>query len=108
SLLGGSRAFSGSATCNVPVFVVDVPRGKFADTDRIPVWLTVHLPTTNQLPVLEPLQFSGEAALWIHGNSSRAYRKKSYRIELRDETGADRKASLCGLPAESDWILYAS
>jgi hypothetical protein len=40
------------------------------------------------------------------GNSSRYWAKGQYRVELRDETNADRDAGLLGLPAESDWTLH--
>ena len=51
---------------------------------------------------------SGKAELSVRGNSSFFLPKKSYRLELQDKNGNDRKASLLGLPADSDWVLYAS
>lgn len=47
-------------------------------------------------------------AIEIRGNSSQFYPQKQYGLELRDSvTGADLDASLMGMPAEEDWVLYA-
>lgn len=44
----------------------------------------------------------------MRGNSSFYLPKKSYRLELQRDDGKDRKISLLGMPADSDWVLYAS
>ena len=47
-------------------------------------------------------------AIEIRGNSSQFYPQKQYGIELRDSvSGSDLDASLMGMPAEEDWVLYA-
>ena len=52
-------------------------------------------------------QYDGYAGIEIRGQSSQMFPKKSYDMELRDQQGAEVKASLMGLPEESDWILSA-
>jgi hypothetical protein len=52
-------------------------------------------------------QYDGIAGIEIRGQSSQMFPKKSYGFELRDAAGEDVKASLMGMPAESDWVLYA-
>lgn len=44
-----------------------------------------------------------------HRRGSSSYNQPKYnlRIEFRDESGQDRDVDLLGMPAESDWILYA-
>jgi hypothetical protein len=44
----------------------------------------------------------------IRGSSSATANKKSYRVELQNDDGTDRKEPLLGFPSNSDWILYAS
>jgi hypothetical protein len=51
--------------------------------------------------------FSGVGGLKIRGSSSTWFPKKSYAFETWDLDGEDLDISLLGLPAESDWILYA-
>jgi len=53
-------------------------------------------------------EYSGLAEMSVRGNSSYHFNKKSYRLELQNEDGSDRKISLLGMPADSDWVLYAS
>src|SRR6266542_2720670 len=54
------------------------------------------------------IEYSGRAELSIRGNTSYYFQKKSYRLELQNDSGNDTKASLLGMPADSDWVLYAS
>ena len=48
---------------------------------------------------------AGRAGLKLRGESSATWPKKHYGLELRDENDLDIKASLFGMPSESDWIL---
>ena len=41
------------------------------------------------------------------GSSTAGNPKTNMRIELRDEFGEDQSREVLGMPAESDWILYA-
>jgi CotH kinase protein/Secretion system C-terminal sorting domain len=52
-------------------------------------------------------QYEGPAGIELRGESSQMFPKKSYSLELRNDAGEDVKASLCEMPSESDWILYA-
>ncbi|UCF04984.1 MAG: CotH kinase family protein, partial [bacterium] len=52
-------------------------------------------------------QYSGIIGIKIRGSSSSGFPKKMYALELWDQRGNDTDASLLGLPAESDWVLYA-
>lgn len=57
--------------------------------------------------ILGPVQAQVRAGIEVRGSSSAGFPKKSYSVELRDGAGDDRPASLLGMPAESDWVLYA-
>lgn len=43
----------------------------------------------------------------IRGNSTADVPKNSYNIEVQDSEGENLNASLLGMPADDDWILYA-
>ena len=51
--------------------------------------------------------YDGFIGIELRGSSSQLYPKKAYSIETRDANGEDLDVSLLGLPAESDWVLYA-
>lgn len=43
----------------------------------------------------------------LRGSSTLGYPKPSLAVELRNEFDDDKNVSLLGMPAESDWVLYA-
>jgi hypothetical protein len=43
----------------------------------------------------------------IRGSSTEGYPKTSFSYEAWDEYNDDKEVSLLGMPAESDWVLYA-
>ena len=52
--------------------------------------------------------YSGVVGIETRGQSSQYFfPKDSYTIETRDSLGEDLKASLLGMPTESDWVLHA-
>ncbi len=53
-------------------------------------------------------QYAGRAGMHVRGRTSSCWPKKQFKLELWTETDfEDKKASLLGLPSESDWMLYA-
>jgi len=85
-------------------------------TDGRPIVDRTHIPSTLQLLSFNDsaksgeakVDYEGQAELSARGNSSYYFEKKSYRLELQTGSGRDRKASLLGMPADSDWVLYGS
>jgi len=51
--------------------------------------------------------YSGNIGIETRGHSTQMFPKKSYGFETRDISGEDVNVSILGMPAESDWILYA-
>lgn len=51
--------------------------------------------------------YNGKVGIEVRGQSSQMFPMKSYGFELWDNDGESVDQSLFGLPAESDWILYA-
>ena len=80
---GGSRPFRNSFTVVIP------PDSK-----------------TGRANLKMPAEYAGPAGVHVRGESSAGFQQKSYALELWDESGNDRNASLLGMPSESDWALY--
>jgi hypothetical protein len=51
--------------------------------------------------------YNGKIGIEVRGSSSQSFPKKQYSIELRDASGNGISASLLGMPAEEDWVLFA-
>lgn len=51
--------------------------------------------------------YDGRIGIKLRGNSSLSFDQKKYTLETWDDTGADLKVSLLGMPEESDWVLLA-
>ncbi|HKR06100.1 MAG TPA: CotH kinase family protein, partial [Bacteroidia bacterium] len=51
--------------------------------------------------------YNGYIGIETRGHSSQSFPQKQYSFETRDSSGNDLNASLLGMPAEHDWILYA-
>lgn len=47
------------------------------------------------------------AGINLRGLSTAGFPKSSFAVETWDEFNEDRDVEFCGLPAESDWVLYA-
>jgi len=92
----------------LPVLIFHTEGQPVLDRIRTPTHLTVLTPSPERAGGFVSEDLTGKAELSVRGNSSYYYPKKSYRLELQDENGKDRKAPLLGLPADSDWVLYAS
>lgn len=51
--------------------------------------------------------FRARAGINIRGSSTEGLPKKSYAVEFWDEFDSDLDLPILGMPAESDWVLYA-
>ncbi len=51
--------------------------------------------------------YNGRIGIKWRGNSSLSFEQKKYTLETQDAEGNDQKASLLGMPQESDWVLLA-
>ena len=54
-----------------------------------------------------PNEYNGKIGVEYRGQSSQGQPLRSYDIELRDAAGLEAPTPLLGMPAESDWVLYA-
>jgi len=51
--------------------------------------------------------FTGRGGMHVRGQSSSGFPKKQYAWETWNNEDEDKDVSILGMPAESDWILYA-
>ncbi|MDP4222615.1 MAG: CotH kinase family protein [Bacteroidota bacterium] len=94
---------------NLPLVVIDTWGEEIPDNPKIVSWIKVidHGNGLLNSPDEPGTDFEGYAGIEIRGRSSQMFPKKSYSIELRNASAADSSVSLLGMPAESDWVLYA-
>ncbi|MFH1717559.1 MAG: CotH kinase family protein [Planctomycetota bacterium] len=104
ALANDVRSFSS----NLPIVIVDTNRQNiiygvykrvssvFIDTD-----------VDGRSHITGPADFAGRGGIKTRGRSTAGAPKHSYGFEVWDEDNQDRDVSIFGLPAESDWILYA-
>lgn len=73
-----------------------------------PGYLVVVRPdlVTGQASLSTVPEYAGPCGVHLRGESSAGFDQHSYSLELWDDTGSDQKASLLGMPADSDWVLY--
>jgi hypothetical protein len=54
-----------------------------------------------------PVSLDTAIGIKTRGNSTANHPKHSFAVELKDGAGAERNASVLGMPSESDWVFYA-
>ena len=109
--------YNGSAlpfSSNLPIVVLDsfgVPVDNYTGSDReyrytYAVVIAVN-PATGRATITDTPDFQGRCGTHVRGESSAGFPQRQYAWELWDNHNADKDASILGMPAESDWILYA-
>jgi hypothetical protein len=98
---------------NLPIAIVHTfDSGKLdsKSNDFVPAWLSIAAPAASGRSALVGVSsIQSRIGIHIRGQTSRGFPKKQYAVELQDDnTGEDRKLSLLGMPAESDWVLSDS
>ena len=83
-------AFAGDAPAALPTVSLDVPR-QIRNDPKVDGRMRI------------TGSFSGRIGIELRGQSSQTFPKKSYAVELRGDD-----ASLLGMPADDDWVLYAA
>lgn len=93
---------------NLPVVVVDTfgQRISPAVSTRTVIQIFDHeegeRTRLDRAPVL-----SEESSIKVRGSSTEGRPKRAFTLELQDAYGEDLDREVLGMPAESDWILYA-
>lgn len=82
----------------------EVPNNNLYQDVRIHV---IDRNTSGYASISSPTTLSLPAGAKIRGSSSANFPKKSYGIELRDESASSRNHPLLGMPASDDWALIS-
>jgi hypothetical protein len=104
-MAGATASFSS----DLPVVVLEnfaqgVPGGSFEDGA-----FALYEPdeVTGRTSLTDEATLTSRIGMQRRGSSTFGNPKTNYRIELRDQNGEDESHEILGMPAESDWILYA-
>jgi hypothetical protein len=70
-------------------------------------YLQVYEPVNGVTTLTNPPTVRTKVGIGARGSSTLGYPKVSLNLETRDEFEADDDRELLGMPADSDWVLYA-
>lgn len=93
----------------LPIIKIDTYGQSIPDDPKIPASFKIISNDNGALNYVNDTvySYSGNIGIEIRGSSSQSFPKKSFGLELWDENGEDIKASVLGMPKESDWVLNA-
>lgn len=81
--------------------------GAYNGTTDKASYLTICEPVNGISSLTNRADFRGRAGANLRGSSTEGYPKRSYAVELWNEFDDDDDQAVLGMPAESDWVLYA-
>jgi hypothetical protein len=94
---------------NLPIVVINTNGNTIVDDPKIMADMGIIYNgegVRNQ--ITDPFNhYNGKIGIEYRGQSSQMFPMKSYGLELWNNAGSGVNRSIFGLPAESDWILYA-
>jgi len=93
---------------DLPIILIDT-YGQTLDENNMKntFWSVIEPNNNGRAYATDPASYAGKAGMKIRGASSAGFTKKQWRVELRNEDDTDLKVDLLGMPADSDWVLYA-
>ena len=94
---------------DLPLLVINTNGQTIPDDPKITATLGIvdNGPGNRNRPTDSFNVYNGKIGIEVRGQSSQMFPMKSYSIELRNDAGKSVDQSLFGLPAESDWVMYA-
>lgn len=104
------NTFAQLSVSDFPIFIINTRGQTITDEPKILAGLKVVYNGEGKENRLTDTQFHYNSFVGIEyrGSSSQMFPKKGLGIELRTEKGENNPLALCGLPEDSDWILFAS
>ena len=97
-----------SFSSDLPIVIVDTNRqsiiyGVYKGVSSV----FIDIGVDGRAHITGPADFAGQGGIKTRGRSTAGAPKHSYGFEVWDEDEQDKDVSIFGLPADSDWILYA-
>jgi hypothetical protein len=71
------------------------------------VHLSLHEPINGKTSLTNPPTLTTRAGYHVRGSTSSGFPQTPFAVEFLDEFNEERSLSPLGLPADSDWVLYA-
>ncbi|MBS1508186.1 MAG: CotH kinase family protein [Bacteroidetes bacterium] len=104
------RAQVNFKSSNLPIIVIDTHGQTIPDEPKITADMgIINNGAGNINHVTDAFNdYNGKIGIELRGSSSQSFPKKPYGLEVRDASGAAIDASLLGMPAKDDWILFAA
>jgi hypothetical protein len=95
-------------TSDLPLLVMHTLGNDDATSDRSSfVQLSLHEPVNGRTSLTNPPALTTRAGFHTRGSSTSGMPQSSFSVEFLDEFNQERDRPLLGLPADSDWVLYA-
>lgn len=94
-------------TSNLPIVIIDTSGEWIRDEPKIPARMKIIYDESGGRNTLnsQHIDFEGKIGIELRGKTSLGFPKNQYGVEVQDDEGNDKDASLLQLPAESDWVL---
>ncbi len=92
---------------SLPLIVVNTFGQPVPHLTKVPGSFQILEPAGGANSVTGKPTWQGRVEINRRGNTSRQFPKHSYTLKLTDDSGQSSKVPLAGLPADSDWVLYA-
>ena len=94
-------------TSNLPIVIIDTSGVRIRDEPKIPASMKIIYDESGGRNTLnsQHIDFEGKIGIELRGKTSLGFPKKQYGVEIQDDEGNDKDASLLQLPTESDWVL---
>jgi hypothetical protein len=95
-------------TSDLPIIVLhNLAGGAVPQTTDQNAIVMLFEPINGHASLTNPPTLISRAGINIRGRSTAGFPKSSFAVELWDEFDQSRDVEFCGLPEESDWVLYA-
>lgn len=92
---------------DLPIVIVDTNRQSVGTDFRSVRSAFIDTGADGRARMIDAAEYAGRGGMKRRGRSTLGAPKGSYGFEMWDENNQDKDVSIFGLPAESDWILYA-
>ncbi len=96
-----------SFNSNLPIVIVDTGRQSIGTNFSRAASVIIDTGQHGRAKPTDAPDFAGRAGIKKRGRSTGSQAKPQYGFEVWDENNRDRDAAILGMPADSDWILYA-
>lgn len=95
-------------TSRLPVLILDTLGTDIATSSQASLaHVTLHEPIDGRTTLTNPPTLTSRVSQRVRGSTSSGMPQPGFAMEFIDEFNQERDLPLLGLPADSDWILYA-